>query len=107
MVDADRIWWDPTPNMNRRSFLRDTLAFAGAAAGASCARTNTQPKPFADLTPMTVDVTPIADDERQARIERARQLMRDRGLDAMFLESGSSLFYYTGEVGRASCRARG
>jgi len=82
--------------MNRRSFLRDTLAFAGAAAGASCARTNTQPKPFADLTPMTVDVTPIAGDERQARIERARQLMRDRGLDAMFLESGSSLFYYTG-----------
>jgi Xaa-Pro dipeptidase len=82
--------------MNRRSFLRDTLAFAGAAAGASCARTNTQPKPFAGLTPMTTGVVPITADERHARIEQARRLMRDRGLDAMFLESGSSLFYYTG-----------
>jgi len=82
--------------MNRRSFLRDSLAFAGAAAGASCARSHTQPKPFADLTPMTTGLVPITADERQSRIERARQLMRDRGLDAMFLESGSSLFYYTG-----------
>ena len=82
--------------MNRRSFLRDTLAFAGVAAGASCTATGTEPKPFSGLTPMTSGVTPITPDERQARVERARRLMRDRGLDAMVLESGSSLFYYTG-----------
>ena len=45
---------------------------------------------------MTTGIAPISSEERQARIERARRLMRDRGLDAMFLESGSSLFYYTG-----------
>jgi Xaa-Pro dipeptidase len=110
MVDGGRIWWDSNPNMNRRSFLRDALAFAGAAAGASCAHT-AEPEPpsepargageaaaaqFRHLSPMTAGIAPITAEERQARIEQARRLMRDRGLDAMFLESGSSLFYYTG-----------
>jgi Xaa-Pro dipeptidase len=96
--------------MNRRSFLRDTLAVAGAAAGASCART-AEPTPpskparepgddaaaqFHHLTPMTAGIAPITAEERHARIEQARRLMRDRSLDAMFLEPGSSLFYYTG-----------
>jgi Xaa-Pro dipeptidase len=34
--------------------------------------------------------------ERAARVERARQLMAMHHIDAMFLEGGSSLFYYTG-----------
>jgi Xaa-Pro dipeptidase len=96
--------------MNRRSFLRNSLTVVGVTTGTSCARNNAEPKPspgprserqdvaaqFRHLTPMTTGVAPIADDERQARVERARRLMRDRGLQAIFLESGSSLFYYTG-----------
>jgi Xaa-Pro dipeptidase len=79
--------------MNRRAFLRDSLAVAGLAAGTSCARDSRQ---FRELTSMTTGITPITGDERRARIERAQRLMQDRGVDAMFLEAGSSLFYYTG-----------
>jgi Xaa-Pro dipeptidase len=41
-------------------------------------------------------VAPITDDERRGRIEKARRLMTENGIDAMFLEGGSSMFYFTG-----------
>ncbi len=41
-------------------------------------------------------VKPISDDERRARIAKAQRLMAENKIDAVFLESGSSLFYYTG-----------
>jgi Xaa-Pro dipeptidase len=39
---------------------------------------------------------PITDDERRARIEKARRLMNENGIAAMFLEGGTSMFYFTG-----------
>jgi len=39
---------------------------------------------------------PISDEERRARIEKARRLMTENGIAAMFLEPGSSMSYYTG-----------
>ncbi len=45
---------------------------------------------------MTSGIVPISDDERLARIEKARRLMVENKIDAMFLEPGSSLYYYTG-----------
>ena len=45
---------------------------------------------------MTAGVQPIADDERRARIEKARRLMRENKLGAIVMEGGSSLFYFTG-----------
>ena len=41
-------------------------------------------------------VTPISDDERRARIEKARRLMTQNGISAIFLEGGTSMFYFTG-----------
>jgi len=41
-------------------------------------------------------VVPIADDERRARLEKARGLMRANRLGAVFMESGTSLYYFTG-----------
>jgi len=38
---------------------------------------------------------PISDAERAARVERARQLMVENGIDALVLEPGSSMTYYT------------
>ena len=49
-----------------------------------------------DLTRMTGDVAPISAAEREGRIERARQLMRDAGIDAILIEPGASLVYFTG-----------
>jgi len=45
---------------------------------------------------MTGDVKPITDDERAARVEKARTLMVDNKIDAIYLEGGSSMFYFTG-----------
>jgi Xaa-Pro dipeptidase len=46
--------------------------------------------------PPPADVIPITREEREARIEKARRLMTDHGLDAIYMEGGSSMFYYTG-----------
>jgi Xaa-Pro aminopeptidase len=45
---------------------------------------------------MSPSVASITDEERLARIEKARRLMTENGIAAMFLEPGSSMFYYTG-----------
>lgn len=48
------------------------------------------------LKPMTAGIVPITLDERKARIEKARQLMKRNKIAAVFLEPGSSMFYFTG-----------
>jgi Xaa-Pro dipeptidase len=53
------------------------------------------PDPFASLRPLP-PVAPISDEERRARIEKARKLMSENGIDAIFLEGGTSMFYFTG-----------
>lgn len=54
------------------------------------------PDPIRNLRPMTSGIQPIRDEERQARMEKARRLMRENKIGAMVLEGGSSLFYFTG-----------
>jgi Xaa-Pro dipeptidase len=102
--------------MNRRTFLRRSAAAglaAGAAActaGAPAAQGGTDrpggqrgeavaadvPPAIRALRPMTDGIVPISDDERKARIEKARRLMVENRIDAIYLEGGSSLFYFTG-----------
>jgi Xaa-Pro dipeptidase len=45
---------------------------------------------------MTGDVKPITVEERQARIEKARKLMVENKIDAMYIEAGTALLYFTG-----------
>ena len=45
---------------------------------------------------MTTGVVPISDDERRARIAKAQRLMAQHKIDAIYIESGSSMFYFTG-----------
>ncbi len=51
--------------------------------------------PVASLKPMTGRIVPITDEERLARIEKARKLMAENKLDAILLEGGTSMFYFT------------
>jgi len=77
--------------MNRRVFM------ASAAAGAAAlAQGQEVPAGIRALRPMLDGVRPITDAERQARVEKARRLMRESKLDAVLMEGGSSLFYFTG-----------
>jgi len=93
----------------RRTFLQSGAA-AGLGAGlAGCstsepaqaqatapAAAQSGPHPaIQSLKPMTAGVAPIADAEREGRIERARNLMATSKIDALILEGGSSMFYYT------------
>ncbi len=53
-------------------------------------------KKISELTPMTGGVQPITVAERQARVEKAQLLMARSGLDAIYIEGGKSLKYFTG-----------
>ncbi len=87
---------------DRRSFLRASTGLAAAsAAGFPAAAAQTEsgeplPEPIRALRPMMDGIAPITDRERLERIEKARKLMTENGIDAIFIEPGSSLFYYTG-----------
>ncbi len=54
------------------------------------------PPSLARLTSRKHEATPITREERAARQERARQLMRENSIDAILLMSGTSLNYFTG-----------
>ena len=88
--------------ISRRTFLNTTAVVTGGALAACSAPTPAPsgtpalPEPLRGLKPMTGDVVPITDDERMARMERARELMAASRIDAAFIEPGTSLFYFTG-----------
>ncbi len=89
--------------LNRRNFLKLSAGAAGAAlASVSCApqeeASSFGPSRdfFSHLRPMTGDVVPISDEERLGRIEKAKRLMKANGIQAIYMEAGTSMFYYTG-----------
>jgi Xaa-Pro dipeptidase len=45
---------------------------------------------------MTDDIVPISDEERQGRIDKARRLMMENNIQAIYMEAGTSMFYFTG-----------
>ena len=93
---------------DRRDFLRASAGLAGAAFfPKGFAFTDTTeieaiqqlqdvPAVIKNLRRMTADVVPISDDERKARIAKAQRLMAEQKVDAIYIEPGSSMFYFTG-----------
>ena len=83
--------------MNRRLFL---VTAAGAWARAqSRGPSGPLPDPIRKLKPMLDGVQPITGEERKARVEKARRLMRENQMEAVVFEPGTSLFYFTGVRG--------
>ena len=91
---------------DRRDFLRASAGLAGAAlvgnrfAFADSESVAGQQRQVPDLIQrlhkMTAGIVPISDDERKARIAKAQRLMAEQKIDAIYLEPGSSMFYFTG-----------
>ena len=81
--------------MTRRTFIV-TASAAASVAAAPQGSAPAIPESISSLKPMTEGVQPITDEERHARIEKARRLMRENKLSAVVLEGGSSMFYFTG-----------
>jgi Xaa-Pro dipeptidase len=93
--------------MNKRDFLTLSGAAGLAAVIAPVAAAQEGPGPAASLKNMTNDVKPISVDERKARVAKAQHLMQEAGIDALLLESGSSLVYFLGVRWRRSERFTG
>jgi Xaa-Pro dipeptidase len=92
---------------------RGILSLAGAAplALAGCSREvgrSTAPAAtgrFAALDGFCADAVPVGEPERDARRERARRVLRDRGFDALVVEAGPTLEYFAGDSWSRSERA--
>ena len=87
--------------VSRRTFLRAGAMAAGVTVAARPvlnAAEDAKPLPssIASLKSMKDQATPISNDERRERQERARQLMETHHLDAILLMEGTSLNYFTG-----------
>ncbi len=81
--------------MNKRDFLRATVAAGVAAAVAQPAAAESSAA-SGQLQDMTGRAAPISVAERKSRIAKAQQLMQAAGVDALILEAGSALVYFTG-----------
>jgi len=82
---------------DRRDFLRVSAGVAGFAfAGPGFLQQREPPESIRQLKRMTDGVVPISDDERKARIGKAQRLMRQSKIDAIYIEPGASMFYFTG-----------
>ncbi|MEE4361910.1 MAG: Xaa-Pro peptidase family protein [Pseudomonadales bacterium] len=101
--------------LNKRQFLKLSGAAAGAAllAPACSAPSDRAAAPggpaqgddrVAGLVPITDDAVPISVEERLARIDKAQRLMAEEGLDALLIEPGSAMRYFTGIRWRRSER---
>ena len=93
--------------LSRRSFLRMSSSSVVAAAatrslmGASAQEREPQealrgplPPAIAALPSMTAQVRPITNDERMARVEKAKSLMAANKIDAVALCGGTSTLYF-------------
>jgi Xaa-Pro dipeptidase len=87
-----------TMPLSRRDLLSLSVAAAGAALvpAREAEAADKLPKPIAALKPMTDGVSPVALEERRARLARAQALLAEAGLDALVMASGTSLDYFTG-----------
>ncbi|HKF24858.1 MAG TPA: Xaa-Pro peptidase family protein [Candidatus Acidoferrum sp.] len=88
---------------SRRRFFESAgaaAAVAGSApfAGLAGPDESSLPPAFAQLKPLGSRVKPVASEEYQARIARAQQLLAAQNpkLDALFVATGTSLYYFTG-----------
>jgi len=89
--------------VSRRAFLYGSALAAGAAALPAHAAPQTVdadcrplPPSIAALKSMKEQAKPITNEERQARLAKARELMAANNLDAIMLTAGTSLDYFTG-----------
>ncbi len=59
------------------------------------------------MSPKREGIVPISDAERLSRIDKAQRLMREQGIQALYLDVSTNLFYFTGIRLRPSERLHG
>ena len=89
--------------IKRREFInlttKATIATGMFATLAAC-KNNEQPSEEApketELKNMVNDIAPISTEERQQRVAKAQKLMNEQGIEALIIDSGTTLDYFTG-----------
>jgi Xaa-Pro dipeptidase len=89
--------------MKRRAFLNLSVVTAGTGAVIGLNACSTKPSDTTDpgkaldkLESMTKDIQPITIEERQSRIKKAQQLLLENKMQALILDAGTAMVYYTG-----------
>lgn len=89
--------------ITKRHFLKASgaalasLSLSTSAHGRSATSDSTaKPVSSAELKNITSKVTPISAQERSARIAKAQQLMEQLNIDAMVIEPGATMDYFSG-----------
>ena len=78
---------------------RDFLALSGLSAGAALVGAcsgGESPASKTQLSSIVGDVVPISVEERLGRVEKAQRLMAVNNIDAILLEPGSAMLYFSG-----------
>jgi len=95
-------------SVSKRDFLKlagsSVMGAAVAGAALSGAPAAAEDTGETALTPITGGAKPISREERLARIAKAQKLMTEKGIDAILLEPGSAMLYFTGIRWRRSER---
>ena len=85
--------------ISRRHFLGTSTAAAASLTLTGCKPTEASaeelPPSIARLESWADQARPIRTDERVARVENAKRLMREQGLEALALCGGTSMVYFT------------
>jgi Xaa-Pro dipeptidase len=86
--------------VSRRGFLRvaGAAAAVGAGAEAEAGDASSLPAAIAALPSFAGKVAPFTNDERRARIERARELMAENKMDAIVLANNSTSSVYFANI---------
>ena len=88
-------------SLSRRNAIKSAATLAALAPTTvfgQSKRADSLPASFASLKPLGSRVKSIAPEEFQARVAKAQQLLteQDPKLDALFVATGTSLYYFTG-----------
>jgi Xaa-Pro dipeptidase len=88
-------------SIKRRDFISLSAMAAATTVVAgfgSCSNEQAKEKGSSvdELQSMTNDIGPITLQEREARVEKAQGLLRENKIEALILDSGTSLQYFTG-----------
>ena len=81
-------------SLKRRDFIRLSAGSTILLGGSSFSRNNNNP--LNRLEPMTAGLAAITTAERLTRIEKAKKLMAENKIEALLLDSGTALKYFTG-----------
>lgn len=81
-------------SLKRRDFIR--LSAGSSLLIGTSSFSSKKTNPLNNLQSMTADVVPISTEERITRVQKAQQLMAANKIEALLLDCGTSLKYFTG-----------